>query len=156
MIDIRRPTIADGADVWRVATRAGSLDVNSSYSYLLWCRDFAATSTIARRGAEPMGFVTGYLRPDAPDTLVVWQVAVVPEARGERAGARMLAELVDRVGPGFLEATVTPDNEPSRRLFGSLARDRDAAITFSPLFASADFPEAHEPEELLRIGPFDA
>ncbi len=57
----------DGAAIWRIARDSKVLDLNSSYSYLLWCRDFAATSAVARgENGEPIAFVTGYLRPTAP------------------------------------------------------------------------------------------
>ncbi len=75
------PRVDDGAAIWRIARDSKTLDLNSSYSYLLWCRDFAATSVVARDGAgEPVGFITGYVRPQQPRTLLVWQVAV-DEAR---------------------------------------------------------------------------
>ena len=71
------PGVEDGAAIWRIARDSRTLDLNSSYSYLLWCRDFAGTSVVARdAGGEPVGFVTGYFRPERPHTLVVWQVAV--------------------------------------------------------------------------------
>lgn len=61
------PRVDDGAAIWRIARDSEVLDLNSSYSYLLWCRDFAATSVVARGAdGEPVGFVTGYLRPEAP------------------------------------------------------------------------------------------
>ena len=76
-IRIDRPDVADGSALWRIAGDSGTLDLNSSYSYLLWCRDFADTSAVARdETGEPVGFVTGYVRPERPDTLLVWQVAV--------------------------------------------------------------------------------
>ncbi|NEE35249.1 diaminobutyrate acetyltransferase, partial [Streptomyces sp. SID7982] len=59
-LQIDRPTVADGAALWRMAKDSKVLDVNSSYSYLLWCRDFAATSAVARdEHGEPIGFITG-------------------------------------------------------------------------------------------------
>ncbi|WP_308217070.1 hypothetical protein [Streptomyces noursei] len=48
---------------------ARDLDTNSPYFSLLWCRDFAATSVVARDGDTSCGFVTGFTRPRQPDTL---------------------------------------------------------------------------------------
>src|ERR1700743_1213544 len=74
---IGTPRVEDGGALWRIARDSGVLDLNSSYSYLLWCRAFAATWAVARADAgAPIGFVTGYVRPQAPEVLVVWQVAV--------------------------------------------------------------------------------
>lgn len=152
------PEPADGGALWRIARDSGKLDLNSSYFYLLWCRDFAATSVVARGGGSPAGFVVGYLRPDAPDTFVVWQVAVDAAHRGGGIAKAMLHHLADRLiprGARFLEATVTPDNEPSARLFAAFASDRATNMRRDLLFDAASFPDDHESEVLLRIGPLE-
>lgn len=152
-IEIGPPGAGDGAEIWRVAHAAGGLDVNSSYAYLLWVRDFAATTAVARDGGRVAAYCTGYLRPDDPGTYFVWQVAVHPDHRRRGLGLRLLDELVDRTGAGALEATVTPGNEASWRLFGRFAEAHGAEMATSPLFAAEDFPDGHDPEDLLRIGP---
>ncbi len=148
--------IGDGARMWELARDAGGLDLNSPYAYLIWCRDFAATSVVARTGDDLVGYITGYVRPDARDTVVVWQVTVDSSQRGRGLAATMLHHLADRLagdGVSFLEATVTPSNEPSARLFAGFARDREAPLDRTTLFDAADFPDQHEPEVLMRIGP---
>ncbi|MGH3344555.1 MAG: diaminobutyrate acetyltransferase [Carbonactinosporaceae bacterium] len=149
------PEVNDGAALWALA-RDADLDLNSSYSYLLWCRDFAATSVVARVGGDVAGFVTGYLRPEAGDSFVVWQVAVAASHRNIGLARRMLHHLTDRLLPAgarFLEATITPGNEPSLRLFSGFARDRGAHLDRRVLFDAGLFPDGHDPEILLRIGP---
>ncbi|MFF8415119.1 diaminobutyrate acetyltransferase [Streptomyces omiyaensis] len=156
---IGRPRIGDGAQLWRLARESKALDVNSSYSYLLWCRDFAETSAVARdEDGRPLGFVTGYLRPDAPGTLLVWQVAVDPSYRGLGIAGALLDHLSERVaGTGPLDAvetTITPDNEASERLFSAYARRHDADVRRTVLFPSGAFPApGHEAEVLHRIAP---
>lgn len=155
-IEIGPPEIADGRDIWRIARDSGKLDLNSPYTYLLWCRDFATCSVVARVGTETAGFITGYRRPDATDTFVVWQVAVDDAHRGRGLAMRMLEHLADRLTPEgarFVEATVTPDNEPSTRLFTAFARNRHAALDKRELFAAELFPDEHAAEILFRIGP---
>jgi L-2,4-diaminobutyric acid acetyltransferase len=152
-LDIREPTVRDGAHVAQLAARAGSLDVNTPYAYVLWCRDFAGTSIVARSGPETVGFITGYCRPVEPSVLFVWQVAVDPVHRGRRVAGAMLDALVDRVGPTHVEATVTDDNRPSLRLFTAFAERRGAPLLRSPLFGTDLFPDSHDAEDLLRIGP---
>ncbi len=155
-VAVGQPNASDGAALWRIARASSALDLNSSYSYLLWCRDFASTSVVARTDGEPVGFVTGYLRPDAPDTVVVWQVAVDSAQRGRGLALAMLDNLVERVAPGgvrFLEATVTADNSASLRLFASFARIRGVQLHRSELFAASAFPDGHAAEDLYRIGP---
>jgi L-2,4-diaminobutyric acid acetyltransferase len=141
LLDI--PDIGDGAALWRIARDSDALDLNSSYSYLLWCRDFARTSVVARGdGGEPVGFATGYVRPDRPETLVVWQVAVDRAHRGRGLAGAMLDDLA-----------ITPDNEASHRLFMSFGERHGARIEREVLFDGALFPDGHEPELLYRIGP---
>lgn len=155
-VDFRRPTLEDGSALWRIARDSKALDLNSSYSYLLWCRDFAETSIVATVEGEPGGFVTGYLRPDRPDTVMVWQVAVDAEHRGRRLARRMLDELVDRLPRGYvthMETTITPDNEASVALFSSFAAGRGAQVEREPIFPAQLFPDGHETELLFRIGP---
>lgn len=131
------------------------LDLNTSYAYLLWCRDFASTSVVADVDGTPGGFVTGYLRPDQPDTLMVWQVAVDEEHRGRGLARRMLSELVDAVPSRVtgMETTITADNAASIALFTSFADSRGARITREPVFDASLFPDGHETELLFRIGP---
>jgi diaminobutyrate acetyltransferase len=148
-----RPTLDDAGALWRLAADTGVLDVNSSYAYLLWTRDFAATSVVARVSGEVVGFVTGYARPDAPGTLFVWQVGVAERHRGRGVARAMLEDLVGR-GPRFVETTVTATNAASIRLFAGLARDHGVGHTREPLFTADLFPEPHEAEELHRLGPW--
>lgn len=132
------------------------LDLNASYAYLLWARDFATTSIVALVEDEPGGFVTGYRRPDQPDTLMVWQVAVDERHRGQGLARRMLDELVDSQAEHVrhLETTITADNAASIALFSSFADGRNASLERTSLFEAAHFPDGHDAEELFRIGPF--
>ena len=156
---IDRPSVADGAALWRIADASGTLDLNSSYSYLLWCRDFAGTSAVARsEGGGPVGFVTGYVRPDAPETLLVWQVAVDGAYRGRGLAAALLDGLTARVAAErpltTVETTITPGNTASERLFTSYAARHGADVTREVLFDTGLFPDGpHDPEVLYRIGP---
>lgn len=155
---LRRPVVGDAAAMWDIA-RSNDLDLNSAYYYLAFCRDFAGTSIVATLGGEPVGFVTGYRRPDEPSTLFVWQVAVDRAARRRGLGLAMLCGLRDRLVPGgvrHLEATVTPSNGASAALFRSLARSSGSPIGERTLFGADCFPRGqdHEAEVLVRIGPF--
>ncbi|MEU9307731.1 MULTISPECIES: diaminobutyrate acetyltransferase [Streptomyces] len=156
---IDSPSVEDGAALWRLAKESGTLDLNSSYSYLLWCRDFAATSAVARaEGGEPVGFVTGYVRPEDPQTLLVWQVAVDAAHRGRGLAAALLDGLTARVAAErpltAVETTITPGNTASERLFTSFADRHGATVTREVLFGAGLFPDGpHDPEVLYRIGP---
>jgi L-2,4-diaminobutyric acid acetyltransferase len=156
------PRLEDGAAIWRIARDSRTLDLNSSYSYLLWCRDFADTTVVARdTGGEPVGFITGYIRPRQPRALVVWQVAVDESQRGRGLAAAMLDGLTAHVaaqrGLDGIETTVSPDNTASNRLFARYAERHGATLEREVLFDDEAFPDGgHEPEVLHRIGPVPA
>ncbi|HEX3779500.1 MAG TPA: diaminobutyrate acetyltransferase [Pseudonocardiaceae bacterium] len=153
---IEPPETTDGAALWRLAKDSRQLDVNSSYAYLLWCRDFRDTSVVARVGGEVHGFVTGYLRPDDQQTVLVWQVAVDAALRGRGVAGKLLDSLLNRLterGVRYLETTVTADNAPSNKLFRSLAARWGASCERSELFTVNEFPDGHDSEFLYRIGP---
>jgi diaminobutyrate acetyltransferase len=153
---IEEPSLEDASALWRIARDSRVLDLNSSYAYLLWTHDFAATSAVAKADNEVVGFVTGYVRPSAPDTLVVWQIAIDEAHRGRGLASALLHQLLDRVtsrGVRFLETTITSDNEASIRLFSSLATARGSQLSNEGLFSSQLFPDGHEAEHRYRIGP---
>lgn len=156
---IDRPRPGDGRLLWRLARDSGTLDLNSAYSYLLWCRDFAGTSAVARDSSgRPVGFVSGYLRPDSPETLLVWQIAVDESVRGLGVAGALLDGLSARVaaehGLSSLETTISPGNLASERLFTSYAARHGATLTRTVLFAPEEFPDrGYAPEVLHRIGP---
>lgn len=156
-VRFRRPIVEDGADLWRIARDSAVLDLNTSYAYLLWCRDFSATSVVATVDGNTAGFVTGYLRPDHPEAVMVWQVAVDAEYRGRGLGGGMLHHLVTELTPraSRMETTIAPDNEASIAMFSSFAAARGAQVEREPLFEPSMFPEEHEDELLFRIGPLN-
>ncbi|MET9856195.1 diaminobutyrate acetyltransferase [Streptomyces sp. NPDC006450] len=158
-VRIDRPRPGDGRLLWRLARDSRTLDLNSAYSYLLWCRDFAGTSAVARDSSgRAVGFVSGYLRPDSPGTLLVWQIAVDESVRGLGVAGALLDGLSARVaaehGLGSLEATVSPGNLASERLFAAYAARHGATLTREVLFTPEEFPDrGYAPEVLHRIGP---
>lgn len=150
----REPAVADGIRLWEIARDSQVLDVNSSYSYVLWCHDFAETSIVARRDGRAVGFVTGYRKPSRPDVLMIWQVAVDADQRGRGIAASMLTTLFERCrarGVTSMQTTISPDNLGSQRLFASVADRLELGFDSESLFAATDFPDAHQPEDLYIL-----
>ncbi|WP_020006303.1 diaminobutyrate acetyltransferase [Salinicoccus albus] len=153
----RKPSKDDGAAVWALIEQTGVLDLNSSYSYLMWCEIFSETSIVTERDGETVGFISGFIHPDKPNTLFIWQVAVNESERGNGLGTKMLFQLLNRdrcEAIEYVEATVSPSNKPSQNLFQGLAKKLDTDCDVGDYFSSDEFPgEGHEDELLFKIGP---
>lgn len=162
-LDVRcRATDAkDGAAVWQLIKEAGTLDLNSPYCYVMLGDLFRDTCAVARNGTEAIGFMSAFRRPDAPDTLFVWQVAVAAEARGRGVAKTLLREILTRKGNEsirYVEATIGPENAASSRLFRSLAEEYGCGCAVTEQYGVSLFPEStrHDQELLYRIGPLDS
>ena len=160
-MEIRSPTIDDAVQIWQLVRDSGPLDLNSAYLYLLVCRDFQDTCLVACRHEMIVGFVSGYRLPGDPSVLFIWQVGVSPEEKRQGIASRLLRELIHHCGRNSLiaiEATVSPSNLASRRLFESLARNLDSQLVDVPDqgFTESQFPPGnHEAEPRIRIGPLN-
>lgn len=159
-LEIVPPDIDHGGDMWRIAKESGQLDLNTSYMYLLFARDFAETCRVALHNGEVVAFVLGYRRPENEDCLFIWQVAVDENSRSGGIAGKMLDDLVQASqleGKPIrtIETTVTDDNIPSRRLFSRFADRWDAELNTRALFQEDIFPDEHEAERLHKIGPID-
>lgn len=156
-INLRAPAAEDGAAVYELIAQCPPLDTNSMYCNLLQCTHFSATSVAAELNDDIVGFVSGYIQPDKPDTLFIWQVAVGEKARGQGLAGRMLRDILARAACDqvkFIETTITPDNRASWALFESLANKLGAELNHSVMFdRQQHFAGQHETEMLVRIGP---
>jgi L-2,4-diaminobutyric acid acetyltransferase len=158
-VEFRAPTVADGAQIWRIVRDSGVLDLNSAYLYLLLCKDFADTCIVAEQDAQLVGFATGYQPPGREDVIFLWQIGVDAAQRGRGLGKRLLAGFLNAsgaAGVSYLETTISPSNQASQRLFRGLARDLGTSCQVQPCFTEEQFPSSHEGEDLYRIGPFEA
>lgn len=158
---IRPMRTEDGANVWRLIQRAGTLDLNSAYLYLLLGRFYGDTCLVATGEDDEQlaGFVTAFIPPGREDTVFLWQIGVDPDFQGQGVAGRMLRALLNLPAcrqAHYLETTVTPDNDNSRGLFHAYARRAGTELREHDFFPAELFPEPdHEAEKLLRIGPID-
>ncbi|MFS0576237.1 diaminobutyrate acetyltransferase [Sporosarcina sp. 179-K 3D1 HS] len=153
----RTPTEEDGKEIWQLIKDMGVLDLNSSYSYLMWAKYFDETSVVVEAdGQRIVGFISGFIPPKAPDTLFIWQVAVDASQRGKGIASRMLQSILHRDvcrNIRCLEATVSPSNQASDALFRKLARDMKTDCHVTDCFTEDQFPgTGHEAELLYTIG----
>lgn len=152
---LRSPEGADGADIWELVRACKPLDENSMYCNLLQCDHFRDTCVVAELDGEIAGWVSAYRRPDDPQTLFVWQVAVSPVARGCGLGRKMLNHLMDRracKGVSRLQTTITADNDASWALFRRFAESHGAEVEVQAHFTHAlHFRERHATEHMMTI-----
>ena len=155
---LRAPTALDGPRVSALIAACPPLDPNSAYCNLLQCTHFADTCVVAQDQDEVVGWVSAYLRPDQPDTLFIWQVAVAERARGTGLAGRMLTALLAREVCGSIfniSTTITPENQASWALFSGVAGGLDTAMVERPwLMRGLHLPPDHATEHIVTIGPF--
>ncbi|WP_225827634.1 diaminobutyrate acetyltransferase [Streptomyces naphthomycinicus] len=155
----RTPTPDDGLKVWELVENTPGLDSNSPYAYVLWFRDFADCSLVATVDDEIVGFLTGYRRPEEPETYFVWQTAVSPRHGIPFLGVKLFEAAAERQrarGARFVEASVSAENRSILMVLRQYARRRAADITEQLLFPGDLLGEGHHDEILQRIGPLAA
>jgi L-2,4-diaminobutyric acid acetyltransferase len=157
-IVLRKPSHRDGAALHRLIAHCPPLDLNSVYAYVLLGDHHADTSVVAELEGELIGAVTAYFPPGRPGSLFVWQVAVAPAMQGCRLASRMLDHLVARCatehGLRAIEATISPSNAASQKLFTGLATRHGVAMQATPHYTTSDLGGSHEEEWLYRLGPW--
>ena len=133
------------------------LDPNSVYCNLLQCHHFSTTSIIAEQKKQAIGFISGYLIPEKPNTLFIWQVAVDQSYRGKGLAHQMLLNLLNRescASVNHINTTITKDNEASWALFKKIAQSLNTELSSDVLFDEKQhFDGQHHSEYLVSIGP---
>ncbi|MFD2670011.1 diaminobutyrate acetyltransferase [Marinicrinis sediminis] len=157
-IQFRAPRAEDGAKIWGLVKETGVLDVNSPYSYMMLGEFFSDTCAVAEVDGEVAGFVSGFIPPEKEDTLFVWQIAVDNKQQGKGIATSLIEEVVNRPDHHnlqYVEATISPSNQPSTRLFHRLSRQWNTEIQTESCFPADYFPEGqqHEEENMYRVGP---
>ncbi|WP_027848560.1 diaminobutyrate acetyltransferase [Marinospirillum minutulum] len=156
-LKIRKPNANDGVAIHQLIENCPPLDLNSTYLYLLQCTHFSETCVVAEIDGQVAAFLSGYIKPNSPNTFFLWQVAVGDVARGKGMAKQLINEVLKREACNqveFLETTITPDNQASWGLFRSFAKERSAQLEDKVFFTSQQLGGEHEQEVLVKIGPF--
>lgn len=153
----RKPTVTDGVRVHALIAGCSPLDSNSMYCNLLQCSHFADTCVLAENEGDIAAFLSAYLKPNDPEVIFIWQIAVAAKYRGLGLASRMLNALMRRSitnQVSYIETSITPSNQASANLFERFAQKQAATLTKSVLFSKAEhFGGQHDDEVLFRIGP---
>jgi L-2,4-diaminobutyric acid acetyltransferase len=146
----QKPSRYDGADIWNLVNKAGTLDVNSSYAYFVMADHFTDTCLVAKSGDQIKGFVTGYRLPNNQQTLFVWQIGVDADCRGMGVAKQLLVGLTQKNKDcQAVYTTISPGNKASEALFRSFARDFGYRIQTEEYLKSTDFPNTTHDDEIL-------
>lgn len=157
-LTIRKPNANDGVAIHQLIQNSPPLDLNSTYLYLLQTTHFAQTCVVAEVDGKVAAFLSGYIKPGTSNTFFLWQVAVGEVLRGKGMAKRLINEVLKRTACNeveYLETTITPDNQASWGLFRSFAKEQNAQLVDEVLFTSQQLGGNHEPEVLVKIGPFN-
>jgi len=152
----RKPNLEDGLAIYALVKASPPLDVNSSYLYFLQASHFADSCIVVEHNQKIVGFVSGYFRPDEPQSLFIWQVAVSKTMRGQGLAKRMIQALLDnQKGCATVPqvcCTISPSNKASQGLFKSFAEQYGLQLTVTAFIEEVHFgSEGHEAEELYSL-----
>ncbi|MGA1931178.1 diaminobutyrate acetyltransferase [Arcobacter sp. YIC-464] len=155
-IILRKPRKSDGKKIHGLVKSTKVLDVNSEYLYLLQSTHFQDLCSVATYEDKVIGFVSGYMIPNEPNTLFIWQVAVDDNFRGNDLARRLIMEIINReeLNINYLHTTVSPSNNASIRVFEKVAQHFQTNMQSAQFFVANDFANEHEEEVLYKIGPF--
>lgn len=153
---LRKPRKEDAKSIFTLVKNSKVLDVNSEYLYLLQCTHFKESCCVATVKDEVVGFISGYILPQDPKSLFIWQVVVDEKMRGQNVANKILKAILsfDNMKEiNYIHTTVSPSNKPSQRVFEKLAESFNTTFKNSTMFAKEDFIHGHEDEVLYEIGP---
>lgn len=155
---IRTPDRSDGPQMWSLVKKSKTLDLNSSYFYAAMSHWFSDTCRLAINTANHslIGIVIGFRVPSDKDILFIWQIAVDEQYRGQGIAMKLLEDVALNSDIRLVQATISPSNLPSKRLFEKWSKAKQAPMTVSEGFGEHCFPDQqHEKEDLYQIGPLN-
>lgn len=152
----RKPSLQDGQAIYELVKSCPPLDLNSRYLYFIQADHFADTCVLAEVGDQVVGFISGYIRPNQPHTLFVWQIAVSPEMRGRKVALKLLTTLANNLAANArldtLSTTISPSNTASQKVFSSFANTYGLKMASEKYLEADQFGEdAHEAELLYTF-----
>lgn len=158
IVTTRAPRPKDAAAIAQLVRSTGTLETNTTYAYLLLADHFRETCVVAECGEQLAGCALGYLKPDSPETLFLWQIGTSPQHQRRGIARRLLRALSERPSLSAvtrIETTIAPSNQASRQLFRWWAQELNADFRITGELSPTLFgTEEHESEDICSIGPF--
>jgi L-2,4-diaminobutyric acid acetyltransferase len=150
------PKAADGTLMWDLVKNNEDLDLNSSYSYFLVSKLHSKRCIIAidKENNRMAGFIMGFVFSDNPETYFIWQISVAKEYRGQGIGSTLINKLLTtNEDVRYIKGTVSKENYYYQNLLKKVALIHDSWYSIKESFEDDDFPDGHEKEQLISIGP---
>lgn len=150
---IRPLTVVDSPKVQSLIADCPPLDIHTPYTYWTILSRKPSFCFGAWKDDELLGVV---LAIPSGDSVFVWQIGVLSADRGQGIARALLDKVLTAANHSrilALEATVGPENDTSRKLFGAFASSHGFELTESDEFAVQDASGQSVGEErLLQIG----
>lgn len=152
-----RPEACHAQEVKTLVDENEQLDSNSLYIYLIWCSFFSQNSAIAIKNNEVISFVTGFRKPDDPETYFLWQTAAKKRHGVANLGLNLILYAVEKEienGIKAIEASVNKKNTPIVMLMKTLNKRVGGDLSTTSLFSSEQLSHEgmqHHEETLIRI-----
>jgi L-2,4-diaminobutyric acid acetyltransferase len=155
-IKITFPTKKNGSAVAKLIRCCPTLDLNSTYHYLIQSHYFSKPCSIAFDNKKVVAFVSGFINSSKNNSLFIWQVAIDENYRGKELGIELIEFILNQnKNLDSIETTVTKNNISSRRMFQKICEKYKSRISELILFdKEKDFANKHDSEMLIKIGPF--
>jgi L-2,4-diaminobutyric acid acetyltransferase len=104
---------------------------------------------------EIIGFLIGYLKPNDPNCLFLWQGFVLEKFRKKSITSTMVKKLLNSEISQVVksvEATICPSNIPSIKLIESITKEKKGRLKTTEFISAENFKgTSHEQELLYRI-----
>ncbi len=155
-LEIRSTKREDGAEIWDLVRRTGTLDLNSEYCYFMFADLFSKQCAVitSLQTNEILGFVSCIIKGEREKTLFVWQVCTDKRVQKKGLAKKLIQFVINTQSEkiSFIETTISESNLASKNLFKSLAEYYTTKIEKSTYIASKQFKNGHEAEYLYKIG----
>ncbi|MCW1381416.1 GNAT family N-acetyltransferase [Novosphingobium sp. KCTC 2891] len=151
MITIRDAMREEVPALLRLARSAGTLDLHTPYTY--WTLTAAGIVLLALDDTRPVGLLTA-LRAADPARAFLWQVGLVPEARGRGIAARLLDTFRDRAlaqGIDAVDLTIAADNTASFAMMHRFAQRHGLMLAATGETGDADGAMANETAYTINL-----
>lgn len=129
---IRNVCPSDVSKVRKLVQACEPLTLHTAVTYGVLLRSFPDTCFVAETSGELSGFISSVRGTAHPEAIYVWQIGVVPSARGKGLSLRLIdsvAMAANRIGCSVLQVGIEPSNDHSLSVFRAYAHRKGESLT---------------------------